>query len=82
MGEEAGLLQLLVSNLLTGVKGADLVIRDNVVIQYVISTLYLRLLQIRSAPTLYQACRLTVLRGRLRILYVTERYEICSVTMI
>jgi hypothetical protein len=32
MGRETGLLQLLTSNLLTGGKGADLVIRGNVIL--------------------------------------------------
>jgi hypothetical protein len=41
MGRETVLIQLLVPNLLTGEKEADLVICDNVVIQHIISTLYL-----------------------------------------
>jgi hypothetical protein len=38
---ETGLQHLLAPKLLTGEKGANLVIRGNVVIQHVISTLYL-----------------------------------------
>jgi hypothetical protein len=77
MGRETSLLQLLAPLLLTGGKGADLVIRDNVVFKHVISTLYLDvaadLIYINS-PSSRQVLRpsRTVLRDRLRFLRIIE----------
>jgi hypothetical protein len=55
MGRETGLLQLLAPNLLTEVKGADLVIRGNVVLNTLSARSTSTLLRIRSASTLHQA---------------------------
>jgi hypothetical protein len=57
MGRETGLLQLLAPNLLTGGKGADLVIRGNVVHNTLSARSTATLLRIRSASTLHQAGR-------------------------
>jgi hypothetical protein len=80
MGRETGLLQLLAPLLLTGGKGADLVIRGNVVLNTLsarsTSTLLLDQICINS-PLSRQVLRpsRTVLRDRLRFsLYVIERY--------
>jgi hypothetical protein len=50
-------LQLLASLLLTGGKGADLVIRGNVVLNTLSARSTSTLLRSRSAPTLHQAGR-------------------------
>jgi hypothetical protein len=81
MGRETGPLQLLASLLLTGGKGADLVIRGNVVLNTLsarsTSTLLRDQISINSSPS-RQVLRpsRTVLRDRFRFLYVIERYEI------
>jgi hypothetical protein len=57
MGRETGSLQLLAPLLLTGGKGADLVIRGNVVLNTLSARSTSMLLRIRSASTLHQAGR-------------------------
>jgi hypothetical protein len=57
MGRETGLLQLLAPLLLTGGKGADPVIRGNVVLNTLSARSTSTLLWIRSASTLRQAGR-------------------------
>jgi hypothetical protein len=57
MGRETGPLQLLAPLLLTGEKGADLVIRGNVVLNTLSARSTSTLLWIRSASTLHQAGR-------------------------
>jgi hypothetical protein len=57
MGRETGLPQLLAPLLLTGGKGADLVIRGNVVLNTLSARSTSTLLRIRSASTLHQAGR-------------------------
>jgi hypothetical protein len=57
MGRETGLLQVLAPLLLTGGKGADLVIRGNVVLNTLSARSTSTLLRIRSASTLHQAGR-------------------------
>jgi hypothetical protein len=83
LGRETGSLQLLVPLLLTGGKGADLVICGNVVLNTLSALLYPDS-WILSAPTLRHAgrsrpCR-TVLRDRLRSRLSNQesRYEILS----
>jgi hypothetical protein len=57
MGRETGTLQLLAPLLLTGGKGADLVIRGNVVFNTLSARSTSTLLRIRSTSTLHQAGR-------------------------
>jgi hypothetical protein len=57
MGRETGSLHLLAPLLLTGGKGADLVIRGNVVLNTLSARSTSMLLWIRSASTLRQAGR-------------------------
>ena len=57
MGRETGSLHLLAPLLLTGEKGADLVIRGNVVLNTLSARSTSTLLWIRSAPNLHQAGR-------------------------
>jgi hypothetical protein len=57
MGRETGSLQLLAPLLLTGGKGADLVIRGNVVLNTLSACSTSTLLRIQSAPTLHHAGR-------------------------
>jgi hypothetical protein len=82
MGRETGSLYLLAPLLLTGGKGADLVIRGNVVL----NTLYLDvaagsdLHQLSVNPAGLRPSR-TVLRDRLRFsLYAIEWYVYCSLS--
>jgi hypothetical protein len=81
MGRETSPLQLLASLLLTGGKGADLVIRGNVVLNTLstrsTSTLLRDQISINFSPSrqILRPSR-TVLRDRFRFLYVIERYEI------
>jgi hypothetical protein len=55
LGRETGPLQLLAPLLLTGGKGADLVIRGDVVLNTLSARSTSTLLRIRSASTLHQA---------------------------
>jgi hypothetical protein len=57
MGRETSSLQLIAPLLLTGGKGADLVIRGNVILNTLSARSTLILLWIRSAPTLHHAGR-------------------------
>jgi hypothetical protein len=84
MGRETGSLRLLASLLLTGGKGADLLIRGNIVLNTLsarsISTLLRDQICINS-PSSRQVPRpsRTVLRDRLRFsLYTIKRYVYCS----
>jgi hypothetical protein len=78
MGRETDLLQLLAPNLLTGGKGADLVIRGNVVLNTLSARSTLMLLrgsdlhQLFVKPVGPRTSR-TVLRDMLQFLYSTER---------
>jgi hypothetical protein len=57
MGREMSLLQLLALNLLTGGKGADLVILGNIVLNTLSTRSTSTLPWIRSSPTLHHAGR-------------------------
>jgi hypothetical protein len=86
MGRETGPLQLLASLLLTGGKGADLVIRGNVVFNTLsarsTSTLLRDQICINSSSS-RQVLRpsRTVLRDRFQFLYAIEQYVLCSVSI-
>jgi hypothetical protein len=64
-----GSLHLLAPLLLTGGKGADLVIRGNVVFNTLSARSTLMLLRIRSAPTLHHAGRSS---GLAELSYATD----------
>jgi hypothetical protein len=69
MGRETSSLRLLASLLLTGGKGADLVIHGNVVLNTLSVCSTLMLLRIRSAPTLHHAGRSS---GLAKLSYATD----------
>jgi hypothetical protein len=69
MGRETGSLHLLAPLLLTGGKGADLVIRGNVVLNTLSARSTLMLLRIRSTPTLHHAGRSS---GLAELSYATD----------